>query len=60
MLEIVIDERGAVENATMRLSIQPQYDADIVAATRTWKFKPATKDGTPVKFRKYITINVKL
>jgi TonB family protein len=60
MLEIVVDERGAVENATMRLSIQPQYDADVLAAARNWKFKPATKDGTPVKFRKYITINIKL
>ena len=60
MLEVVIDERGTIESAVMRISVQPQYDAEIIAATRNWKFKPATKDGTPVKFRKYLTINVKL
>jgi TonB family protein len=60
MLEIVVDERGAVENAIMRISIQPAYDAQILEATKSWKYKPATKDGAPVKYRKYITINVKL
>jgi len=60
MLEIVVDERGAVESAIMRISIQPQYDTQILEAAKAWKYKPATKDGAPVKFRKFITINVKL
>jgi len=60
MLEILIDERGTVETAIMRISIQPAYDAQILEATKSWKYKPATKDGAPVKYRKYITINIKL
>jgi len=31
----------------------------VVAATKTWQFKPATLNGTPVKFRKTIQISVK-
>jgi hypothetical protein len=60
LIELVIDERGNVESATMRVPIQKDYDAIVIQAARGWKYKPATKDGQPVKFRKFITINVKI
>jgi TonB family protein len=60
MIEIVIDERGNVESAMMRVPVHKDYDAEVLQAARGWKYKPAVKDGAPVKFRKYITISVKL
>ena len=58
-LEVVIDETGAVESATMREPINPTYDRQVLQAVRNWHYKPATVDGTPVKFRKMIQIAVK-
>jgi TonB family protein len=58
-LDIVIDESGVVEEAVMRTSANPRYDTLALAATRNWKFKPATLDGAPVKFRKTITVALK-
>jgi TonB family protein len=58
-LDILIDESGVVEEAVMRTSANPRYDTLALAATRNWKFKPATLDGAPVKFRKTITVALK-
>jgi len=58
-LEVIVNERGLVEQATMRRSISLAYDRQIVDATRNWRYRPATVDGTPVKFRKLIQIAVK-
>jgi TonB family protein len=56
--DVVINERGMVENVTVRQSIIAAYDALVVATARTWRYLPATKDGVPVKCVKTITINV--
>ena len=58
-LEIVIDEAGLVESATMRELVAQGYDNLALAATRTWRYRPASFDGVPVKFRKTIQISVK-
>jgi hypothetical protein len=34
------------------------YDADLVEMARTWKFRPATKDGIPVRYK--MTIEIRL
>ena len=59
VLEIVIDERGLVESATIREPVNASYDRLAVDATRNWRYQPATLDGVPVKFRKRISIMVK-
>jgi TonB family protein len=59
-LEVVIDELGVVESATMVASVSQNYDAMVLAATRQWRFKPATLNGMPVKFRKTVQITIKL
>jgi TonB family protein len=56
LFEIVIDEKGRVESAVVRRSITPQYDALVLNAARKWRYRPATRDGKPVKFRKVIEI----
>lgn len=58
LLEVVIDEQGRVTGLTMRLSIHPIYDSQLIAAARDWRYKPAMAGGVPVKFRKVIQVSV--
>jgi TonB family protein len=58
-LEVVIDETGTVESAIMIGSVSSDYDSRAVAATKTWRYKPATLNGAPVKFRKIVQIAIK-
>jgi TonB family protein len=59
ILEVVIDENGEVEEATIRTSLNPAYDRLALAAARDWEYKPAMKDGIPVKFRKTVQVIVR-
>ncbi len=58
ILDVLIDEQGRVINLSLRLSIHPMYDPQLLAAAREWRYRPATVDGVPVKFRKLIQITV--
>ena len=57
-VDVVIDETGAVESATIVTSVDPRYNALVLAASKSWRYRPATVDGVPVKFRKRIQITV--
>jgi hypothetical protein len=59
-LDLVIDEFGAVESAAMSTSVTPAYDQMVIAATKNWRYRPATQNGVPVKFRKTVQITIKL
>jgi hypothetical protein len=58
VLEVVIDETGAVEQALMRVPLNPAYDRQALNAARSWLYQPATMNGAPVKFRKAVQINI--
>ena len=58
ILDVTIDEQGRVISATIRLSLHPIYDSQILVAAREWRYQPATLNGRPVKFRKIIQITV--
>jgi hypothetical protein len=58
VIEVVIDEQGRVTAISMRESIQPMYDAEIVSKGRDWRYEPAMLNGVPVKYRKLIQLNV--
>ncbi len=55
-LQLDIDEQGLVERAILIEAIAPPYDNRLIAASKTWRFQPATKDGVAVKYRKTITV----
>jgi len=58
-LEVVIDELGQVESAVMTSSVTQSYDGIVLNATKAWRYKPATLNGMPVKFRKTVQITIK-
>ena len=58
ILELIIDEQGRVVTVTLRTSIHPVYDTMVVGAARDWKYKPATLNGKPVRYRKLIQVQV--
>jgi len=51
IVEVVVDERGMVESAAIRQSVTPLYDPDLLTTAKTWRFRPATRLGKPVKYR---------
>ncbi len=57
-VDIVIDQTGAVESASMQTPVLSGYDAMVVQAARAWRYQPARVNGQPVKFRKSIRITV--
>jgi len=58
-LRLLIDESGAVISATMPATTRAAYDQMLIRAAREWKFLPAQKQGTPVRYLKVIEIQLK-
>ena len=59
VIEVVISEAGVVESAVMRTPLHATYDPLALEAARAWTYKPATRNGVPVKYRKFVQITVK-
>jgi len=58
LLDITIDEQGRVVSMALRMSIHPMYDKLLMNAVRDWKYRPATMNGVPVRFRKIVQITL--
>jgi len=58
VVELVIDETGAVVTRSMRVSIDPMFDRMVLSAAEKWQYQPATLNGAPVKFLKRLSITV--
>ncbi len=56
LLEILIDERGTVESASIVRSVTPTYDEVLVQAALGWRFGPAKKAGQAVRYRQVLEI----
>lgn len=48
---IVIDEKGSIIGSSIAKSSNSEFEKPALDAVKNWKFKPAKKDGTPVKVR---------
>ena len=48
LLAIAVNAEGTVDSVKIVRSLEPSLDQNAVAAVKTWKFTPATKDDKPV------------
>ncbi len=50
-LVLVIDEKGDIISSTVAKSSHHDFEKPALDAVSKWKFKPAKKDGNPVKVK---------
>ena len=48
VIAMIVTAEGRVRDVKVIKSLDPGLDKQAIAAVRTWKFEPATKDGKPV------------
>ena len=51
-VEVEVDESGVVVDARIYLSVNRFYDSVLLESAKQWRYRPATKDGRPVKYRR--------
>jgi TonB family protein len=56
----VVNAQGRADDIRVSRSLDPQLDANAIAAVSQWLFKPGTKDDQPVDVAVTIEINFKL
>ena len=56
MIDVVVDETGRVVDATIRQSLNASFDTLIVRTARNWRYRPAMKDGVPVRYLKTLVL----
>jgi hypothetical protein len=47
-----------VISATLRKPFHPTYDEQLIRAAMSWKYRPARKNGAPVRFQKVISVRL--
>ena len=60
IVETIIDEQGNIESARVLQGLPMGLDRAAVEAVRQWKFKPAMRNGTPVKVYFTLTVNCQI
>jgi tetratricopeptide (TPR) repeat protein len=58
ILDMVIGETGRVESLAVRPSITSWYDDMLAREAKNWSYKPALKDGQPVRYRRMLQVVV--
>ena len=58
ILELVIDEQGRVTSLDIKVRMHPMFDNQLMQAAKDWRYKPATIDCKPVRYRKLVQINI--
>jgi TonB family protein len=57
-LELVVSEAGKVLSVKLLDGVHPRYDQSLLKAATGWTFRPATKNGVPVKYRYTIAVQL--
>lgn len=50
-IELVIDAAGRVEEVQLVSGVKRLTDVQLLSSVKTWEFEPATRGGTPVRYR---------
>ena len=58
-VRIRIGVDGSVMNAAIELATDPDYDKLLLEAARSWRYKPATRNGEPIEVEKLVTFSLK-
>jgi TonB family protein len=56
VVELLVNEQGAVESAVMLSQLDATYDRTVLAAAKSWLYEPAKVDGKPVRYQKRVQI----
>lgn len=59
-LRMVVDTDGTLSNIRVIIPLGCGLDANAVEAVKTWKFKPAEKDGQPIPFEIAVEVDFHL
>jgi len=57
-LELIIDETGSVEQVKLTSPTNRYQERMLVSHAKSWKFKPALRDGQPVKYRTRVRVTI--
>jgi len=57
-LEFVVGEDGKVVSVRLLDSVHQAYDAALLKQAMNWSFKPATRNGVPVRYRYAVSIRL--
>jgi hypothetical protein len=57
-IEVTVGVDGRVESATMVTPIHPSYDGLLLTAAKTWRYRPALRNGAPVRQSKVLSVVV--
>ena len=57
-LFVTIDETGRVESAIITEPTDRACDQMLLTAAQKWTYRPATRDGVPVKYQKRILVTL--
>jgi protein TonB len=58
-IKVRIGVDGRVKSAAIQTPTNPTYDARLLAASRAWVYRPATRNGTPVESEKVIAVQLR-
>ena len=59
-VNIRIGKDGQVVSATIQVATDPEYDKQLLLSTRSWRYKPATRNGEPIESDKVVTYSLRL
>lgn len=57
-IDLVINEMGGVDVASVVTPLNPQYDRMALNAAKAWLYRPAMLNGAPVRYRKRLQLTI--
>jgi TonB family protein len=59
-LSVRIGKDGHVVDAAIQQATDPEYDKQLLLAARSWRYKPAIRNGEPIESDKVVTYSLRL